>query len=415
MKLLIVDDSRMNRIYASSLIEKNHIDLDVHFADSGEAALAKMAEVNIDIVLLDIIMPGIDGVETLERIMRDISKEIKVLMYSTISDSSALERCFKLGAVDFIHKPLEEIEFIARLKSVIRQKYLENEKTKYIKKIEAQKMIITDTNLQLMQKEKLAGIGQLAAGVAHEINNPLGFITSNFAVLKDYVKKFYLVYGLFEGQLTNDEMVAELKRLIDDEDFRFIFEDLEELFSETDIGLKRVTDIVKSLRNFSRIDNNENLEMYNINDGIKDTLIIANNHVKYHVDVETHLGEVPNIDAIGGQINQVLLNIVVNASDAIQAKHHNNKGKLEIRTQEKDGYVIASFKDNGVGIDDEHKASLFNPFFTTKPVGKGMGLGLSMSYDIIVNKHFGKIDVNSQPGEGTEFLIYLPINGNIRN
>lgn len=409
MNFLIVDDSRLNRIFASSLVEKNALDLKVFFAESGEEALEVIDKEDIDIVLLDIIMPGIGGIETLKHIVALDQSNIKVLMYSTISDGEALKQCFEMGAVDFIHKPIEELEFIARIKSVIRQKQLEDETYQYLKKIEAQQMIISDTNVQLMQQEKMAGIGQLAAGVAHEINNPLGFISSNMSVLKEYVKKFFLLYNLFEAEITDDKLIDEVKHLIEKEDFEFIFEDLEELFHETEIGLTRVTDIVKSLRNFSRIDTVESIEAYNLNDGLKDTLIIASNNIKYVANVEVNYGNFGTIEAIGNQVNQVLLNLVVNAADAIKSKEIDGMGLIEINTYLENDFAIVSVKDNGIGIDEEHKSSLFNPFFTTKPVGKGLGLGLSMSYDIIVNKHYGKIDVISEIGVGTEFKVYLPV------
>ncbi len=409
MNFLIVDDSRLNRVFASSLIGKNNLDLMVYFAESGEEALESIRDNNIDIVLLDIIMPGIDGVETLRRIVATFKRNIKVIMYSTISDGKSLEQCFEIGAVDFIHKPIEEMEFIARLNSVIKQKHLEDEHITYVKKIEAQKMIISESNIQLMQQEKMAGIGQLAAGVAHEINNPLGFISSNLSVLKEYVTKFYAVYELFESDLEGDILLKAMENFIRTEDFKFIFEDLEALFEETDIGLTRVTEIVKSLRNFSTVDTLESFNSYNINDGLKDTLIIANNSIKYSANITTEYGDMVNIDAIGGQINQVLLNMVLNAADAVKNRHDSGMGNIVIKTYIENHYVVFSIKDDGTGIDDDHLSSLFNPFFTTKPVGKGLGLGLSMSYDIIVNKHCGKIDVKSVINEGTEFIVYLPI------
>lgn len=400
---------RSNRIFASSLVEKNALDLVVFFAESGEEALEIIGQEKIDIVLLDIIMPGIGGIEALRQIVADDNRNMKVLMYSTISDGEALKECFELGAVDFIHKPIEELEFIARIKSVIRQKQLEDETYKYLKKIEAQQMIISDANVQLMQQEKMAGIGQLAAGVAHEINNPLGFISSNMSVLKEYVKKFFLIYNLFEAEISDDQLVTEMRHYVEKEDFEFIFEDLEELFHETEIGLTRVTDIVKSLRNFSRIDTVESIDSYNLNDGLRDTLIIASNSIKYIANVEINYGEIDIIEAIGNQVNQVLLNLVLNAADAIESKNLGELGLIEIMTYMENEFAVISIKDNGIGIDDAHKSSLFNPFFTTKPVGKGLGLGLSMSYDIIVNKHYGKIDVISEVGIGTEFKVYLPI------
>ncbi len=163
------------------------------------------------------------------------------------------------------------------------------------------------------------------------------------------------------------------------------------------------------MRNFSRIDTLEAFDSYNINDGLKDTLIIANNSIKYSANITAEYGDMVSIDAIGGQINQVLLNMVLNAADAVKTRHDLSMGSILIKTYIENHYVVFSIKDDGIGIDDEHMSSLFNPFYTTKPVGKGLGLGLSMSYDIIVNKHLGQIEVTSVINEGTEFVVYLPI------
>jgi len=411
MNLLIVDDSKLNRVLASSLVERNHIDLNVFFAETGEEALDIIDSNNIDIVLLDIIMPGMGGIETLKQIKEVPSRaEIKVLMYSTVSEKDYFKKCFELGATDFIHKPIEEVEYLSRLKSSIRQKRLENETKEYIEEIKEQKIKISDANIQLMQQEKMAGIGQLAAGVAHEINNPLGFIASNFAVLKDYVSKFVEVYAISMSDDSPEDIQRKVYEYFEKEDFDYIFEDIDDLLNETSIGLNRVTEIVKSLRNFSRIDKSELFDSYDLNEGLKDTLLIARNRIEHKVDLKVEYGDIGIIEAHGSEVNQVLLNIVLNSIEAVNEKHTDDIGSVHIKTYVENSYVVVSFKDDGVGIDDEHISSLFNPFYTTKPVGEGLGLGLSMSYDIIINKHRGKIDVISDPGVGTEFLIFLPRN-----
>jgi len=409
MNLLIVDDSKLNRVLASSLVESNHIDLNVLFAETGEEALEIIDSNNIDIVLLDIIMPGMGGIETLKQIKEVPSRaEIKVLMYSTVSEKDYFKKCFELGATDFIHKPIEEVEYLSRLKSSIKQKRLEIETKEYIEEIKEQKIKISDANIQLMQQEKMAGIGQLAAGVAHEINNPLGFIASNFAVLKDYVSKFVEVYAISMSDDSPEEIQRKVYEYFEKEDFDYIFEDIDDLLNETSIGLNRVTEIVKSLRNFSRIDKSELFDSYDLNEGLKDTLLIAKNRIEHKVDLKVEYGDIGIIEAHGSEVNQVLLNIVLNSIEAVNEKHTDDIGSVHIKTYVENNYVVVSFKDDGIGIDEEHISSLFNPFYTTKPVGEGLGLGLSMSYDIIINKHRGKIDVISDPGVGTEFLIFLP-------
>lgn len=413
MNLLIVDDSKLNRTIAAKLIELNNVDVNVVFAETGYEALEKLESESIDIILLDIIMPGIDGVETLKRIRDDERYQFtKVMMFSTISEKSYLQKCFHYGATDFITKPIEEIEFISRLKSTIRQKELEDQMQDNIREIEEQKKQLSEVNMQLIQQEKLAGIGQLAAGVAHEINNPLGFIASNFAVLEEYTDVYIDRFEKLKKIEGLDQFLAYQEQLKDPE-YTYIIDDLSELFSETKIGLDRVTEIVKSLRNFSRVDNFDGYEPYNLNNGLKDTLIIVNNMIKYNTHLTVDYGEIPEIEALGNQLNQVLLNIIVNAKDAIVERLGDTMGDIFIKTYIEGDNVVCSIKDNGSGISDDNLNKLFNPFFSTKKIGEGLGLGLSVSYDIIVNKHNGILDVISEVGSGTEFKISLPIKRNI--
>ena len=190
----------------------------------------------------------------------------------------------------------------------------------------------------------------------------------------------------------------------------YIIGDVESIFSETLDGLRRVGDIVKALRLFSRVDQQGEREDYDLNEGVHNTLIVARNEIKYIAEVRENLSVVPLISAVGGQINQVLLNLMLNAAYAIKEKTIDGLGVIEVATYFDDTSVYCSVSDNGKGIPEHIKKDIFNPFFTTKPVGKGTGLGLSISYDIIVNKHHGEISLDSVEGLGTKFLIRLPIN-----
>lgn len=403
MKILIVDDSKLNLAVATSLIKESNMNLDIFFALSGEEALSILKiETDIEIVLLDIIMGGISGIDTLKEIIA-IDKEIKVIMYSSVIEKKMLQECFTLGAVDYINKPVEKIEFISRIKNVIRQKNLENKTKAYIEMIEKQKTVISKKELQLLQQDKMAGIGQLAAGVAHEMNNPLGFVVSNFQILKEYMNTFSMGYKLFK---TLNEGIID--KFIFENDIDFITEDINGLFEDTEIGLQRVVEIVKSLRNFSRVDitiDAKNFTPYDLNKGLKDTLTIANNSIKYSAKVIVDYGDIPEVNALGNQINQVILNILMNSIYAINKTK--TKGLITIYTKESENYVLISIKDNGTGIKSENIISIFNPFYTTKPPGDGTGLGLSLSYDIIHNRHDGKIAVFSEYGKYTEFIVYL--------
>ncbi len=272
---------------------------------------------------------------------------------------------------------------------------------------------------QLVQQEKLAGIGQLAAGVAHEINNPLGFVTSNVESLQEYFSVFDRVLSRYrqlclaleqtETAAAQTNMVAELADYEKEQNLDYIREDLPELFQDTLTGLERMSKIVRGMRTFSRVDQQAVFEDYDLLEGLENTLLVAHNEIKYNAVVEKILTPIPVIKAVRGEINQVLLNLIVNAVHAIKDKHRTETGVIRVSTWFDAEFVYCAVEDNGTGITPENMKSIFNPFFTTKPVGQGTGMGLSISYDIIVNRHKGNIWVESTTGEGAKFIFKLPI------
>ncbi|MBI2306203.1 MAG: PAS domain-containing protein [Rhodocyclales bacterium] len=261
---------------------------------------------------------------------------------------------------------------------------------------------VEQTQQQLLQSEKLAAIGQLAAGVAHEINNPIGFVTSNLGTLKDYVGKLLAVIDAYEGA-TPETLTENVKAARERADLEFLREDIPALLAESEDGLQRVTRIVQDLRNFSRIDNAER-ERADLNAALESTLNVVWNELKYKAEVIRELGDVPPVECVPAQINQVFMNLLVNAAQAIP-----QRGRITLRSGAGDGHVWFEIEDTGSGMPEEVRKRIFEPFFTTKPVGKGTGLGLSISYDIIVKKHGGRLDVSSEPGRGTLFRISLPL------
>jgi len=272
---------------------------------------------------------------------------------------------------------------------------------------------------QMLQNEKLASIGQLAAGVAHEMNTPVGFVTSNFYTLKEYVDKIQKLlskYGELAEKSKSSEnpqlqtILKDINQFRNDAKLGFILEDINGLLEESTEGLERVTGVVQNLRDFSRVDQQDSHDEYDLNKAIEATLIVARNEIKYDADVHTELTPLPLICCHSGKINQVLLNILVNAAHAIKFQDRHEKGKITVRTYPSDNYVVCEICDDGPGIPDNIVSRIFEPFFTTKPVGKGTGLGLSVSHDIIVNKHNGQLLVDSNVGKGTKFTIKLPIN-----
>lgn len=301
----------------------------------------------------------------------------------------------------------EDVELLERSIDISSEEY--NEQIRQIKSLQS----------SVIHNEKMAGIGQLSAGIAHEINNPLGFIRSNIETLSKYIAKINGMNSLTSELLgtmdsvKKDNIIIEMNEYLQNNKLDIIYSDLNELLSETTTGIDRISNIVKSLLSFSRKENVDEFEDYEINKGIKDTLTIAYNEIKYFATVNTEFNDIPTIKAKAGEINQVILNMLMNAVYAIKKK--NTKGEITIKTYVEDKFVCCEIKDNGCGISREYLSRIFEPFFTTKPVGEGTGLGLSISHNIIVNKHNGKLDVNSIVGEGTSFLISLPIDNKCIN
>lgn len=275
------------------------------------------------------------------------------------------------------------------------------EQQRLIKKLE-------DTHVQLLQSEKMASIGQLAAGVAHEINNPIGYIQSNINTLHDYVRKLFSV--LEQYQKCEDEITAgstaknKINEIKDEVEFNYLTEDIIDLINESSEGTRRVRQIVQDLKEFSYADREIEWAHVDIHDGINSTLNVVNNEIKYKAEVVKEFGNIPDVECVISQLNQVFLNLLVNAAYAIK-----ERGVITIRTGRGDDETIwVEVSDTGSGISEENIKRIFDPFFTTKPVGKGTGLGLSLSYGIIQNHH-GEMQVSSQEGEGTTFRITLPI------
>ena len=251
---------------------------------------------------------------------------------------------------------------------------------------------------QLLQSEKMAAIGQLAAGVAHEINNPVGFVNSNLGSLKIYANKLLTVLNAYESN--DPAQIAEARQKAD---LEFLREDLPSLITESQEGLGRVTKIVQDLKDFSHVDQVDRQEA-DLNAAMESTLNVVWNELKYKAEVIRELGEIPHVDCVPAQINQVFMNLLVNAAQAIP-----KQGKIFVRSGIENQHVWFEVEDTGIGMNAEVQQRIFEPFFTTKPVGKGTGLGLSISYDIIVKKHHGRMDVKSEIGKGTCFRLWLPL------
>ncbi|HAX76659.1 MAG TPA: histidine kinase [Cyanobacteria bacterium UBA11372] len=274
---------------------------------------------------------------------------------------------------------------------------------------------LQDTQTQLIQTEKMSSLGQLVAGIAHEINNPVNFIHGNISYVREYAESLLNLLDLYQQHYPNP--VEEIQDLADSVDINFIAEDLPKLVSSMTMGTDRIRQLVLSLRNFSRLDEAE-MKPVNIHEGLESTLLILQPRLKAksdspNIQIIQEYGNLPLVECYAGQLNQVFMNVLSNAIDAVEQSAVNQETNytptIKLQTFVFKASAVICISDNGSGMPEAVKARIFDPFFTTKPVGKGTGLGLSISYQIVVDKHHGVFKCTSQPGQGTEFWIEIPI------
>ncbi len=400
MKILIVEDDPVTQ----KLLEKiaGRQGYDTMPANNGKSAWEIVKKEKVDMVITAWMMPEMNGLQLCREIRQtDLSRYVYVILLTSKSQAEDAVAVFDAGADDYIRKPFNPYELKARILAGKRIIELEDNQKK--------------ANAQLLQSEKMASIGQLAAGIAHEINNPTGFVSSNLKTLTDYqndinnlIKNYRkLVTDLKETDLEKlsssiEKQLEQIASLENEADIDFILEDIMDLISDCKEGTARIKKIVIDLKDFAH-PGEDKIQFADINDGIETTLNVVWNELKYKATVNKELGKLPMVKCYPRQLNQVFMNLFVNAAQAIE-KH----GEISITTVADDGFVEIKIGDTGSGIDKENLSRVFDPFFTTKDVGKGTGLGLNVAYNII-KKHNGTIDVKSQVGKGTVFKIRMPV------
>lgn len=403
--ILIVDDTPTNISVLAQTLKQ--ADLSIRIANDGLSAIAQVKKAHPALILLDVQMPGIDGFETCRRLKADLATQhIPIIFMTALSDEVNRVQGLTLGAVDYITKPFAQAEVLARVKVHLKIKQLTDQLSA---QVEAQSRSLEDKQSQLIEQEKMAALGQLMAGVAHEINNPMGCIANNIEPAKEYVQDLADIIGLYQQQGPAN---AEIESLWEERDVDFALADLPKLLDSMALSIERIKGISRSLRSFSRGDVNDPVP-FDIHQGLDSTLIILGHRLKASgqhravVQVDKRYGNLPMVSCFPSSMNQVFMNVLANALDALELV---DEPKIEIITEVINAnWVRLEIVDNGPGLDEEARSRLFEPLFTTKPVNKGTGLGLSISHEIVVNKHQGRLDCISTPGRGCRFVIVLPV------
>ncbi|MHA4966067.1 ATP-binding protein [Pseudomonas extremorientalis] len=399
---------------------------ELHSAYGGEEGLQLLITAMANkqpyaLAFVDMRMPqGWDGAKTIEELWK-VAPDLQVVVCTAYSDYSwedLLERLHAHDRLLILKKPFDNIE-VQQMANTLANKWdmarRASLQTAHLEQLVEQRTQALQLEIderkhlesQLVQSEKLASLGQLAAGVAHEINNPVGFISSNLSTLDGYFNQLQQMldaYRTVEDSLASGTQRDQLKAMRDEVELDFLKEDIPILIRESKEGISRVVQIVKDLKNFSRVDNDQTWQFANLQQGIDSTLNIVASELKYKADVVKHYAPLPEIECLASQLNQVVMNLVINAAQAMGPE----RGTITISNGVEGEHVWLEVADNGCGIAPESVQKIFDPFFTTKPVGEGTGLGLSLSYGI-VKKHRGDISVSSEPGKGTTFRVVLPI------
>jgi signal transduction histidine kinase len=467
--ILIIDDTPENLNLLSTMLSEQGYK--VRSVTKGSTGLRGAQAAPPDLILLDVNMPQMNGYEVCQHLKGDErTREIPVIFISALGDALDKVKAFRVGGVDYITKPFQVEEVLARIENHLtitrlsqqlqQQNILLSEQNIQLsREIEDRKQAeealrqsearerekareleqtlgeLKSTQTQLIQAEKMSSLGRMIAGIAHEVNNPISFISGNLSYARQYFQDLLELVQLYQNTYANP--TGEIQQLVSKIDLNFLMEDWSKLMDSMQVGARRIQKIVLSLRNFSRLDE-QDLKPVDIHQGIDTTLLILQHRLKAEGDrtaiqLIKDYNQLPLVTCYASQLNQVFLNLLNNAIDAVESKPdsrlitiHTSLIQNSNGTQRASCWasqipndsaqtsnhqsVVILITDNGPGMSKEILHKIFDPFFTTKPVGSGTGLGLSISYHIVVEKHRGQLSYISAPGYGTAFIVDIPVN-----
>lgn len=407
-RVLIVDDEQgVRELFAACLSAR----YECYEASCVNEALAELRKTEFSLVITDVIMPGLSGTELLRKIVENYPYTAVIMVSGVDRPQRALD-AIRLGAFDYLIKPcdLEVLELTAE-RALEKRALLANAR-QYKLDLEARNNDLIRSKIQLerlqsqiVQNEKMASLGQLSAGIAHELNNPVGFIYGNLNFLDQYIAGLVKLLNFYDNAELSEPVTSRVNEIKVQIDYESTLEDLNSIISDCRDGAERIRNIVQNLRTFSRLDEAE-FKKTDVHEGIDSTIRLLSRYFSAeNILLVREYSELPPIHAFSGQLNQVWMNLIVNAAQAVGDKG----GEVRITTGTNGESIFVAISDSGCGIAEGHLGRIFDPFYTTKPVGEGTGLGLSISFGI-VNRHGGTISVDTKVNEGSTFMVMLPIN-----
>jgi len=405
--LVVDDDSCIRQLFAECLGARYYCTT----AANAEEALALLSKGEFALVLTDINMPGLSGIELLRRVVAR-QPDTAVIVVSAIDRTQRVLDAIRLGASDYLVKPIELDVLELAVERALERRALLRDARRYKQDLErrnaelaARKTQLERLQAQIVHSEKMASLGQLAAGVAHELNNPAGFIYGNMDFLEEHASALEELLALYDSAPLAAEVRERAEALKRGAGYEGgALGDLRSIVADCREGAERIRSVVQNLRTFSRLDEAE-FKQVDIHEGLDATVrLLSRYYSSGRVQISRDYGRLPLVDCYAGQLNQVWMNLLANAAQAVEAA---GGGEVSVKTYVEGGLVTIAIADTGCGIAPEHLRKIFDPFFTTKPVGEGTGLGLSVTYSI-VQRHGGSIRVRSQHGKGTTFLVGLP-------